>query len=933
VEERTQNKKDWSLEILTPAQMETFLKDFNSEAIQYYEYLNDMESTINKQKDILIKSQELDKDFTNRKSNLNKSAQNLDGGRSSEIEKVEAELNAEVSKADIIRTAINDKLSEVENGVASIETVSVEVIEKSSFKSYTDKYNRLRSEITKMQESVLTRDVKKENQTILDESKKAAEMDGGTAVEPTTGHFFDAKQGTYNATYSNTNGDSRAWTDLSPILTGYLVFEDYQIRPNTAKPGTFEFRQPNWEAYGIQEWITVEGFGEGTEMQFDINIGKAVESFTVTFVSVDVPGDGQIHPILQYKYWAVPMELANEVENSGTALDFAQLLIDESYSGFENVDGVLTANKVNGKQTLTWDGKAGYWVDSEFGNSVEDFSVFGGAMSWVGENGFKNEAVYRVNSEGGIVWYGTSGEFHNFLEEEYMKGETGGGEEPVGDHIKSTGSYELSSTSLKGLIDGTVTSGKRGNELTFNDGITHIQVVPEEEAGTFAITQVGSALEGGWATMIASGVSFLTNRDETATLSFTQASPKEGGMDIEWTISYTPSGEKPGDGLTSNHPLEDYVYLYDYSGSIDSTIASFQSFKSEGGIYMERNPQLDGAVTSQPDSKGGYYKLVNDGAWRVNNVHPELGEGMSSQSSSKDFEQFISPEFTLFMGNVYKITLSSAEIDSPYFMGDRYVYAVSSTWYNSLEGGSGEDGGDELGNHIRTSGTYGLQQQGSLAKFEGEVAETLKLGTVLTFTSGLATSYQIRTGVEGLDVVKVTVNQDKTTNEFVLIQGTAFLEGPAGEMLTFSEPSEKEGGEDIQWTVTWESGLSNDEDGENTVTHIVDGGTYTHTARTGKVFSMAVTALAANDGLQTTLKIANWKISPDPMSKSSDTFIAQEVIVDEETGKESYGVGIQIGQFSSDSISWTIAAAKEGEESLSGEDTVHTVTYQIPKTR
>jgi DNA repair ATPase RecN len=101
VEDRTQNKKDWSLEILTPAQMETFLKDFNSETIQYYEYLNDMESTINKQKDILIKSQELDKDFTNRKSNLNKSAQNLDGGRSSEIEKIEVELNAEVSKADI----------------------------------------------------------------------------------------------------------------------------------------------------------------------------------------------------------------------------------------------------------------------------------------------------------------------------------------------------------------------------------------------------------------------------------------------------------------------------------------------------------------------------------------------------------------------------------------------------------------------------------------------------------------------------------------------------------------------------------------------------------------------------------------------------------------------------------------------------------------
>ena len=64
------------------------------------------------------------------------------------------------------------------------------------------------------------------------------------------------------------------------------------MRPNTTKAGTFEFRHPTWEGYGIAEWITVEGFGEGTEMKFDINIGKAVESYTVTFVAAAVPGDG-----------------------------------------------------------------------------------------------------------------------------------------------------------------------------------------------------------------------------------------------------------------------------------------------------------------------------------------------------------------------------------------------------------------------------------------------------------------------------------------------------------------------------------------------------------------------------------------------------------------------------------------------------------------
>jgi len=145
-------------------------------------------------------------------------------------------------------------------------------------------------------------------------------------------------------------------------------------------------------------------------------------------------------------------------------------------------------------------------------------------------------------------------------------------------------------------------------------------------------------------------------------------------------------------------------------------------------------------------------------------------------------------------------------------------------------------------------------------------------------------------------------------------------------VLAFSEPSSKEGGDDIEWTVTWESGSS--ETGENTVTHLLEGGSYTHVASTGKVSGMAVTSLATNDGIQTTLRIGSWKISPNPQSKSGGDFIAQEVIVDEETGKESYGLGIQIGQFSNDSISWTVAA-----EGILAEDTVHTVTYQIPKTR
>ena len=144
--------------------------------------------------------------------------------------------------------------------------------------------------------------------------------------------------------------------------------------------------------------------------------------------------------------------------------------------------------------------------------------------------------------------YAVSATWYDSLTEE-PGGEEPGGEEPGGEepenHIKSTGSYELSSPSVKASLDGAVTAGKRGNELTFNDGITHFVVQPTEEVGTFNITQTNPLT--GLAAFVASGVSFAATVEGTETLSFTIASAKEGGEDISWTITYTPApSENPG---------------------------------------------------------------------------------------------------------------------------------------------------------------------------------------------------------------------------------------------------------------------------------------------------------------------------------------------------------------------------------------------------
>jgi len=118
--------------------------------------------------------------------------------------------------------------------------------------------------------------------------------DGGE--DPGTGdgaiEHFDASAGSkYTIDYSTTGSrDTLNWaTDsrTNPALVdveGGITFGNYRIRRNASKPGNFEFSHQDWKSYGIDEWTSVDGFGEGTEMNFDINIGKAIETYVITYV-------------------------------------------------------------------------------------------------------------------------------------------------------------------------------------------------------------------------------------------------------------------------------------------------------------------------------------------------------------------------------------------------------------------------------------------------------------------------------------------------------------------------------------------------------------------------------------------------------------------------------------------------------------------------
>jgi hypothetical protein len=142
------------------------------------EYLNEVESMINKERDIFIKSKELNKDFESRKENLNNFANNLDSSRSEEITRLEAELNEEIEAADQIKIRINEESVKLQAGFTEVDSFDAKLREESLYKSLGTAYNRMKSEYDKM-DSITTRDVSKEYETVLNESKNAASIDAG----------------------------------------------------------------------------------------------------------------------------------------------------------------------------------------------------------------------------------------------------------------------------------------------------------------------------------------------------------------------------------------------------------------------------------------------------------------------------------------------------------------------------------------------------------------------------------------------------------------------------------------------------------------------------------------------------------------------------------------------------------------------------------
>ena len=114
-------------------------------------------------------------------------------------------------------------------------------------------------------------------------------------------HLFESG-GLYSVEYSNNMGGSASWPTPfdagrpQPTVTdGILSFGGHRLRMHSTKQGAVEFSHYSWEKYAsIDEWIGNDGFVDNVLTIRDLDIGKATETFVITWTPDSGSGDGNV---------------------------------------------------------------------------------------------------------------------------------------------------------------------------------------------------------------------------------------------------------------------------------------------------------------------------------------------------------------------------------------------------------------------------------------------------------------------------------------------------------------------------------------------------------------------------------------------------------------------------------------------------------------
>ena len=150
--------------------METFVKNLNEKMSTAYQKANELESLINKQRDILKKADSFSDDFTARKQNIQVISEDIESKRKAEVEELTEKLNTEYSKGVVINERMSEKVANIDTRKVELDSAGAGFAEDSEYKYLKERTDRMMLEIDSVK-SIRVVDVKSEKKSILEEAK------------------------------------------------------------------------------------------------------------------------------------------------------------------------------------------------------------------------------------------------------------------------------------------------------------------------------------------------------------------------------------------------------------------------------------------------------------------------------------------------------------------------------------------------------------------------------------------------------------------------------------------------------------------------------------------------------------------------------------------------------------------------------------------
>jgi len=293
--------------------METFVKNLNEKMSAAYQKANELESLINKQRDILKKANSFSDDFTARKENIQVVFEDIESKRVAEVKELTEKLDVEYSKGVVINERMSEKVLDIDTRKLELDSAGAGFAEDSEYKYLKERADRMMLEIDSVKSTRVV-DVKVEKKSILEEAKVEKQVIARNPIQ--TKEEVLAKQ--KGGTISN-------WTQVD-------VGENVGLKGPDGQPA---FSVGGWKIVHIEQQQINDLLGEKYQMSKILNEGQVGTIMTYFLYSGDMnnihveDGKGIASTTIGVEWSATEGILStSDLAEAGMTMEFRNVLSD-----------------------------------------------------------------------------------------------------------------------------------------------------------------------------------------------------------------------------------------------------------------------------------------------------------------------------------------------------------------------------------------------------------------------------------------------------------------------------------------------------------------------------------------------------------------------------------------------------------------------------